>query len=100
MFFQAEDGIRVIGVTGVQTCALPILAVDLGRLHAKSPQLDRVRVRVPLHAIPLEILDEIDLAGIGVAFLEGAGERERSEERRVEKERKSDSKMHNNKLIT
>src|SRR3712207_6660231 len=27
-FFQAEDGIRDIGVTGVQTCALPILAVD------------------------------------------------------------------------
>src|SRR3712207_7290882 len=24
MFFQAEDGIRDIGVTGVQTCALPI----------------------------------------------------------------------------
>src|SRR6476620_11914073 len=24
-FLQAEDGIRVIGVTGVQTCALPIL---------------------------------------------------------------------------
>src|SRR3712207_8946327 len=23
-FFQAEDGIRCIGVTGVQTCALPI----------------------------------------------------------------------------
>src|SRR3712207_7243252 len=23
-FFQAEDGIRYIGVTGVQTCALPI----------------------------------------------------------------------------
>src|SRR5258707_2797347 len=34
-FFQAEDGIRDIGVTGVQTCALPILAaeiVDLARL--------------------------------------------------------------------
>src|SRR3712207_9490774 len=28
-FFQAEDGIRDIGVTGVQTCALPILAVTL-----------------------------------------------------------------------
>src|SRR5947209_17340806 len=29
-FFQAEDGIRDIGVTGVQTCALPIskLALD------------------------------------------------------------------------
>src|SRR5258707_8278976 len=26
-FFQAEDGIRDIGVTGVQTCALPILAL-------------------------------------------------------------------------
>src|SRR3712207_2767483 len=28
-FFQAEDGIRDIGVTGVQTCALPIL-LDYG----------------------------------------------------------------------
>ena len=26
-FFQAEDGIGDIGVTGVQTCALPILTV-------------------------------------------------------------------------
>src|SRR3712207_8875521 len=26
-FFQAEDGIRDIGVTGVQTCALPISTV-------------------------------------------------------------------------
>src|SRR3712207_7171710 len=30
-FFQAEDGIRDIGVTGVQTCALPIsLLPELG----------------------------------------------------------------------
>src|SRR3712207_3760388 len=27
-FFQAEDGIRDIGVTGVQTCALPIYLID------------------------------------------------------------------------
>src|SRR5258707_1592505 len=27
-FFQAEDGIRDIGVTGVQTCALPICLSD------------------------------------------------------------------------
>src|SRR3712207_7368585 len=27
-FFQAEDGIRDIGVTGVQTCALPIFGVE------------------------------------------------------------------------
>src|SRR5947209_5128104 len=26
-FFQAEDGIRDIGVTGVQTCALPIFLI-------------------------------------------------------------------------
>src|SRR5258707_10522553 len=28
-FFQAEDGIRDIGVTGVQTCALPILSMSI-----------------------------------------------------------------------
>src|SRR3712207_8708395 len=28
VFFQAEDGIRDIGVTGVQTCALPICFVS------------------------------------------------------------------------
>src|SRR3712207_7576074 len=35
-FFQAEDGIRDIGVTGVQTCALPILAPDGGVLAIGS----------------------------------------------------------------
>src|SRR5690606_42087866 len=29
-FFQAEDGIRVFHVTGVQTCALPISGAGLG----------------------------------------------------------------------
>src|SRR3712207_7088243 len=33
-FFQAEDGIRDIGVTGVQTCALPIYVTP--RTRAKS----------------------------------------------------------------
>ena len=28
-FFQAEDGIRDIGVTGVQTCALPIIRTEM-----------------------------------------------------------------------
>src|SRR5207245_8779171 len=37
-FFQAEDGIRVATVTGVQTCALPILLL-------------RLRKRVPLGAL-------------------------------------------------
>src|SRR2546429_310112 len=33
-FFQAEDGIRDVAVTGVQTCALPIF--DLSRLPGAS----------------------------------------------------------------
>src|SRR5256886_11629386 len=28
-FFQAEDGIRDLTVTGVQTCALPILVLEI-----------------------------------------------------------------------
>src|SRR3712207_7280514 len=35
-FFQAEDGIRDIGVTGVQTCALPIL-IDEVRSFGTGP---------------------------------------------------------------
>src|SRR5215217_9570750 len=34
-FFQAEDGIRDIGVTGVQTCALPIFAGAVGPEEAE-----------------------------------------------------------------
>src|SRR5438445_3859138 len=37
-FFQAEDGIRDIGVTGVQTCALPIWP----RAHDRDPTGRRV----------------------------------------------------------
>src|SRR3712207_6845350 len=37
-FFQAEDGIRDIGVTGVQTCALPILS---------SQKSDKPKARLP-----------------------------------------------------
>src|SRR3712207_6900250 len=36
-FFQAEDGIRDIGVTGVQTCALPISLVELVRTGKVDP---------------------------------------------------------------
>ena len=35
-FFQAEDGIRDIGVTGVQTCALPILSPDTSSITVKT----------------------------------------------------------------
>src|SRR3712207_7312539 len=38
VFFKAEDDIRDIGVTGVQTCALPILCAVAGeRGRAPSP---------------------------------------------------------------
>ena len=32
-FFQAEDGIRDTSVTGVQTCALPILVPSEPEVH-------------------------------------------------------------------
>src|SRR5437879_10879557 len=40
-FFQAEDGIRDTSVTGVQTCALPILP----RLVAREAEADRAAGR-------------------------------------------------------
>src|SRR3712207_2913963 len=49
-FFQAEDGIRDIGVTGVQTCALPILGeqgVELRGARGDRPG-DRRRTGVVL----------------------------------------------------
>src|SRR2546422_3770850 len=53
-FFQAEDGIRDVAVTGVQTCALPILHVN-GRV-VKWGQLitvDGTTGRVLLGAVKL-----------------------------------------------
>src|SRR5690606_40184690 len=45
-FFQAEDGIRDFHVTGVQTCALPILLAEKDRRVALNGrgwyQLDRI----------------------------------------------------------
>src|SRR5688572_31267056 len=53
-FFQAEDGIRDLTVTGVQTCALPIYEAFLVRMH----ELDRIFDRDDVHAARL--VDEID----------------------------------------
>src|SRR5215813_9793553 len=38
VFFQAEDGIRDADVTGVQTCALPILALDMPTAVTPVPE--------------------------------------------------------------
>src|SRR5947209_14434786 len=57
-FFQAEDGIRDIGVTGVQTCALPILKHRRGksrqtikRAESAGVSLDRI-VAPPKMTLP------------------------------------------------
>src|SRR5207247_6583241 len=52
-FFQAEDGIRCPLVTGVQTCALPILADDLyGRVLSPLDPRERFSIRVVAERFP------------------------------------------------
>src|SRR2546429_4511725 len=46
-FFQAEDGIRDVAVTGVQTCALPILSLEVVQSLAALNTGD-VRLDAPL----------------------------------------------------
>src|SRR5690349_22056971 len=87
-FFQAEDGIRDLYVTGVQTCALPIyrrrLDVELLEDLGVGQEADRRPGRVALGHLP----DDLHVAG-GVAPLELLPIDLRSEERRVGKECRS-----------
>src|SRR2546429_2374258 len=88
-FFQAEDGIRDVAVTGVQTCALPILATRVRWLgHAALlMESDGTRVLIdpfltdnPKAAVKAdEVLADFILVSHG----------HRSEERRVGKECRS-----------
>src|SRR5689334_24541597 len=81
-FFQAEDGIRDGTVTGVQTCALPILEVDVPDDDVVLGHERRVLRRVDDDAAAGEALREVI---VRVALdLDG-----RSEERRVGKEWRS-----------
>src|SRR3712207_7749987 len=80
-FFQAEDGIRDIGVTGVQTCALPIF-VDLQRVAAHFAVVslfEDFANPAPVYCYQVEREN-------GRVFRAG---RSRSEERRVGKECRS-----------
>src|SRR5687768_18559994 len=74
-FFQAEDGIRDVAVTGVQTCALPILP-------AGGAPLDRALLQLqPGHGSAR--------AGAVARAREPRSADARSEERRVGKECRS-----------
>src|SRR5205807_5160079 len=79
-FFQAEDGIRDYKVTGVQTCALPILLVEQDNYQGALTRLARLGVK-PI-AIPLDRDGmRTDVLATVLADL-----KDRSEERRVGKE--------------
>src|SRR3712207_4656649 len=65
-FFQAEDGIRDIGVTGVQTCALPISA------YVIAPNVRRANtfLKVTMDAFDIESARSYDTnLGLFEAFL-------------------------------
>src|SRR2546429_4200908 len=83
-FFQAEDGIRDVAVTGVQTCALPIsFAPDGARAYVSHGQSGDIRV---LDTASLKVLKAIP---VGPRTWWTALTPDRSEERRVGKECRS-----------
>src|SRR5580765_7104336 len=78
-FFQAEDGIRVGRVTGVQTCALPISVLGGDRPHVGLAPEDcgaqwngHPRIEVATLALELRVGSETD-AQIQIARLRAAG---------------------------
>src|SRR3712207_8827610 len=90
-FFQAEDGIRDIGVTGVQTCALPISVTGLvPQAVSESTSSARAQTRMTLAptgpAAKRSKACTHRLVGWPPCLVTG---RNRSEERRVGKECRS-----------
>src|SRR5690625_6328219 len=87
-FFQADDGIRYGHVTGVQTCALPILAFTSRKLRPKpapplSPRLHNLPATPPPASMSRWVIWN------QVRVLPPLSPTDRSEERRVGKEGKS-----------
>src|SRR3712207_7854963 len=81
-FFQAEDGIRDIGVTGVQTCALPICS-ETGASVEAFDSAERSIAGLVFTGLPTEVLSAIFKVPVFFATTT------RSEERRVGKECRS-----------
>src|SRR5688500_19625535 len=77
-FFQAEDGIRGYKVTGVQTCALPILVAQRAQVGQAVAAVGEREREVAQHAARI-----VARAPLAQALKRV---RERSEERRVGKE--------------
>src|SRR5256886_12989818 len=87
-FFQAEDGIRDLTVTGVQTCALPISgpAIPRPRETAREPSYGRA----PTQDRSAEVMRLWSAVGAGDSSAEvDLARLYRSEERRVGKECRS-----------
>src|SRR2546429_7651577 len=61
-FFQAEDGIRDVAVTGVQTCALPISAVDVSERKERERDI--------FGGIELEVVADVGDVGAEVSVRE------------------------------
>src|SRR5690606_40037933 len=88
-FFQAEDGIRDFHVTGVQTCALPILicmaALQLVNL-VRSAQFNEDMVAGSLYLLAQRLQQDPQAITEIAARFDAAIQIVRSEERRVGKE--------------
>src|SRR3712207_7660269 len=65
-FFQAEDGIRDIGVTGVQTCALPISRYIGEELNSYKKDKNKVDVRF---AFCFPDVYEVGMSHLGMKIL-------------------------------
>src|SRR2546422_10597556 len=64
-FFQAEDGIRDVAVTGVQTCALPILRAEQAFLEGTRDLLDERALAWHRAAALLQLTERLPTAGRG-----------------------------------
>src|SRR5438034_10303429 len=68
-FFQAEDGIRDHCVTGVQTCALPILSSILGSLNYISTIINNRAPGMTWFRLPLSVWSLFITAILGLLAL-------------------------------
>src|SRR5690606_40877798 len=92
-FFQAEDGIRDFHVTGVQTCALPILRdFVIEQLHVERDdvfELDGIMGLVDTNQLITKDRPDLLFPAFDARFPERIRDYHRSEERRVGKEWRS-----------